>query len=178
MNYIVSGLERSGTSLMMQILDKAGFLVAYDDSRKQDKFNPNGYYELFGGHIINALTYSLVHFDKYIDKAIKITSYGMKLLPKDREYKIIYMERDIDEVIKSSRIMGAKNDYKDDLIKLNNRTKLYLGCRRNIDYIVINYNDLVKNPKLELDNITNFLNYDVSKGIEAIDKKLWRNRNE
>jgi hypothetical protein len=54
-NYSVSGLERSGTSLMMQMLHKGGLPVAFDDSRAADENNPRGYYELEGGKIINCL---------------------------------------------------------------------------------------------------------------------------
>ena len=54
-NYIVSGLERSGTSMMMQILRSGGLPTAFDESRKPDVNNPKGYYELEGGKIINKL---------------------------------------------------------------------------------------------------------------------------
>lgn len=54
-NYIVSGLECSGTSLMMQVLRKGGLPVTYDDWRVADENNPCGYYELEGGKLINRL---------------------------------------------------------------------------------------------------------------------------
>jgi hypothetical protein len=41
---IVSGLPRSGTSLMMQMLDNGGVLVVTDQIRSADTDNPKGYY--------------------------------------------------------------------------------------------------------------------------------------
>ena len=54
-NYILSGLEHSGTSLMMQMLHAGGLPVAFDESRAADENNPHGYYELQEGGIINRL---------------------------------------------------------------------------------------------------------------------------
>jgi len=65
-NYIVSGLERSGTSLMMQILKASGIPVAYDETRKKDKNNPKGYFELEDGKIIDKLKNHIFPFDDYI----------------------------------------------------------------------------------------------------------------
>ena len=182
MNYIVSGLERSGTSLMMQILEKAGFDVGYDNSRKPDKNNPKGYYELYGGKIINNI--NNVDFNKYIDKAIKITSVGITNLPKDgRKYKVIYMQRPIDEVLDSTdkftdNYNVVDSSLKKALITLNDSIEKYMNIRKDIDYIFIYHRNLMNEPEIELKRLSNFLNFDISSGIDAIDKKLWRHRNE
>ena len=76
-NYIVSGLERSGTSLMMQILHAGGMSTAFNDSlRKPDENNPKGYYELAGGKIINQLMEGTFNLEKYKGQVIKITSWN------------------------------------------------------------------------------------------------------
>ena len=54
-NYIVSGLERSGTSMLMQILKAGNIPISFDKFRKPDDNNPRGYFELEGGKIINKL---------------------------------------------------------------------------------------------------------------------------
>ena len=54
-NYIISGIERSGTSMLMQMLHVSGIPVSFDLSRPRDRHNPKGYYELEGGKIINKL---------------------------------------------------------------------------------------------------------------------------
>ena len=67
-NYIVSGLERSGTSMMMQILYKGGMPVAFDKSRPPNEHNPKGYYELEGGKVINRLMEGTFPMEKYDGK--------------------------------------------------------------------------------------------------------------
>ena len=81
-NYIVSGLERSGTSVMMQMLDKGGVPVAFDDSRPPDEHNPRGYFELAGGKIINQLMDGTFDFELHKGQIVKVTAYGLKFLPK------------------------------------------------------------------------------------------------
>ena len=80
-NYIVSGLERSGTSMLMQILDAGDLPIGYDESRPADESNPKGYYELEGGKIINRLMDGTFPLEKYKGNFIKVTAYGLKFLP-------------------------------------------------------------------------------------------------
>ncbi len=76
-NYIVSGLERSGTSMLMQILHAGGVPMAFDNStRPPDDSNPKGYFELEGGKIINKLMKETFPFEKFKGQFIKITAYG------------------------------------------------------------------------------------------------------
>ncbi|MBM3285502.1 MAG: nucleotide pyrophosphatase, partial [Candidatus Aminicenantes bacterium] len=91
-NYIVSGLERSGTSLLMQILRAGGVPVAFDmASRPPDDDNPRGYFELEGGKVISRLMDGTFPLDEYRGTFIKITAYGLKFLPPGR-YRVIYTE--------------------------------------------------------------------------------------
>ena len=182
-NYIVSGLERSGTSLMMQILDESRFPIVYDKQRKPDKHNPKGYYELFSGRIIDKIMKGEIDFSKYEDRAIKVTSYGLGLFPNDRDFKIIYMTRDLNEVLSSQDKMMKQQmlDVSDSetlsiLNKINRDACDIMTKSKNIDYIMVGYNMLLKHPEGELSRVSKFLDYDVSKGIKVIDKKLYRNR--
>jgi len=180
-NYIVSGLERSGTSLMMQILEEAGFPVQYDDKRKADMHNPKGYYEIHKGLVIKNLMNGRFNNDTYKDNAIKITSYGLRYLPKGN-YKIIYMMRDIFEVWKSQEKMRNKlamvsvsdEKMRDILKKMNEVAISKMDNRNDIDYIIVSYNKLITNPLEELHRISDFLDFDVTKGKSAIDMKLYR----
>jgi len=179
-NYIVSGLERSGTSLMMQVLQAAGIPIAFDDSRLPDKNNPNGYFELEGGRIIKKLMDGDYSLDIYKGKFIKITSYGLQYLPKGK-YKIIYMERDIHEIIDSmSEMAGIHYDNRitQTLSKLNEYMKETITKRENTNTIFINYNEFMRDPDEDLHMIAKFLNLNVNyvsmKSI--IDKKLYRIR--
>jgi len=176
---IVSGLERSGTSLMMQILEDAGLPVAYDDSRKPDEHNPRGYYELSDGKIILELYNDEFKKENYVNKVIKITAFGLPMI-EGTDYRVIYMERDIYEVIDSQRRM-MKNCYlpwSEDLrilSKLNNETKEYL-IENEIDHVIIDYNKLMDNPHDEIKKLSVFLDKDMTDSIRLIDKNLYRNR--
>lgn len=180
MNYIVSGLERSGTSLMMQILKAGGIPIAHDNSRPADYHNPNGYYELEGGKIIRALMDNAFPITEYDEKFIKITSYGLKFLPIG-QYKIIYMERDIDEVVNSTKKMDDSLDTdkaKGLLEKLNRFCIQLMQNRGDINYIIINYNDILGRPWIEIKRVVSFLGlpFDMESAISIVDQRLYRNR--
>jgi len=182
-NYIVSGLERSGTSMLMQILNAGSIPIAFDNGRPADEYNPKGYFELLGGKIINKLIAKSFPIEKYKGKFIKITSYGLKFLPKAR-YKIIYSERDFEEILESMEKMMKKKDEdraesKKNLIKLNNVIKKKLQEKKDLDVLFVNYNNILKNPKNNIKKILDFLGlpYDnLDKMIQAVDLKLYQSR--
>ncbi len=182
-NYIVSGLERSGTSMLMQIINAGEIPIAFDNIRPADKYNPKGYFELEGGKIINKLIAKSFPIEKYKGKFIKITSYGLKFLPKAK-YKIIYSERDFEEILESMEKMMKKKDEnrvesKKNLIKLNNVIKKKIQEKKDLDVLFVNYNNILKNPKNNIKKILDFLKlpYDnLDKMINAIDLKLYQSR--
>jgi len=161
-NYIVSGLERSGTSMLMQILHAGDIPISFDDSRPADEFNPKGYFELEGGKIINKLMEGAFPLKKYKGSFIKITSYGLKFLPPGK-YKIIYSERIIEEILDSmEKMMGKKDENRDEIrksiIKLNNSMKKEIRERNDISFLLINYNNVLQRPKFNVLKILKFLN--------------------
>ncbi len=173
MNYIVSGLERSGTSLMMQVLEAANVPVIYDNERSPDENNPRGYYELYGGNIIGQLANGLA-LTPFEGAFIKITSWGLQYLPEG-DYKIIYMMRDYDEIILSSQKMGDNSSSRHLLLSIDNFI-LGLLDKRNIEYLKVNYNELIERSSKTIANVGEFLGRDISKGMDATDKSLYRNR--
>jgi hypothetical protein len=185
-NYIISGLERSGTSMLMQILNKGGIPIAFnDDLRPPDESNPKGYYELEGGKIINRLMDGIFPFNKYKGNVIKITAYGLKFLPKGK-YRIIYSERNIEEILDSMEKMSGKKDEnreetKEVFVKLNEMIKKLIKGRNDIEVLFVNYNTILSNPKDHIKKIYNFLNLsniDLNKIIETVDNKLYRQRRQ
>jgi len=183
-NYIVSGIERSGTSLMMQILKAGGLPIAYDDSREADKNNPKGYYELEKGKIINKLKNGDFPFDKYKGKFIKITAYGLKYLPKGK-YEVIFMDRNIKEIIESTLKMASK-EYEADkedlrlaLIKLRNNILDEMRKRDDVKLILISHRGLFNNGNYpsELNELRIYYpDLDIDKAKDVIDPKLYRNK--
>jgi hypothetical protein len=181
-NYVVSGLERSGTSLMMQMLHMGGLPVAFDDSRPADEHNPRGYYELAEGKIINRLMEGNFDLQSYKGYIIKVTAYGLKFLPESN-YKIVYMRRNIDEVLKSMRKMGADIETEKDrklFSKLDRFSLELMRSRHDMEHITVNYRDLLEHPRSEIERVSRFLGktFDVDAAIGAVDPSLYRSRVE
>lgn len=185
-NYIVSGLERSGTSMLMQMINAGGIPAQYDHgSRPPDDNNPKGYFELEGGKIINRLLEGKFPFEKYRGEFIKITAYGLKFLPEGR-YKIIYSQRNIEEILDSMEKMArikddAREETKESFIKLNNMIKNLISEREDSEVLFVNYNDILANPEENIGKIADFIGdseIDRDKMLGSIDKKLYRNRKQ
>ncbi len=182
-NYIVSGLERSGTSMVMQVLLAGGAPVAFNKSRLPDQSNPKGYYELEGGKIINKLMDGTFPLNEYKGKFIKITSYGLKYLPAG-DYKIIYSERNIGEILDSMEKMANINDTnreetRESFVKLNSMIKNYIREREDIEVLIVNYNNILSEPSINIKKIYDFLDLadiNLEKMIDAVDRELYRQR--
>lgn len=182
-NYIVSGLERSGTSMLMQILQAGKLPISFDTTRPPDENNPRGYYELEGGKIINKLMKGTFPFEEHRGKFIKITAYGLKFLPHGK-YKIIYTERNIEEILDSmEKMIGEKDPNREEtrnsFIKLNNTIKKMITEREDIDVLFVNYNNILLKPRENIEKIIDFLRIPsdtVDKMLQVIDKRLYRQR--
>lgn len=183
-NYIVSGLERSGTSLLMQMLRAGGVPCAFDTaSRPPDDNNPRGYFELEGGKVISRLRDGVFPLADHRGRFIKITAYGMKFLPPGR-YGVIYTERDIDEVLDSMEKMAKIQDPDREgtraaFVKLNEMTRGQLAGRADVRLLLVSYNAIVRDPGPEIRRIAEFVGapgIDARAMAAAVDEKLHRNR--
>ncbi len=105
--YLVSGIPRSGTSLMMQMLAMGGMQIKTDGQRAADRDNPRGYYEW------EAIK-SLIHHPQLLEEpgleshVIKIVSPLLRHLPPEHHYKILFMMRPLEQVAKSQEKMLAR----------------------------------------------------------------------
>ena len=108
---IVSGLPRSGTSMMMKMLEAGGIPIVQDGIRTANTDNPKGYYEF--ERVKQLPKGDTAWLADSHGKAVKIISALLKHLPSDYEYKVLFMRRDLDEVTASLLIR----------FKLNNRSK-------------------------------------------------------
>lgn len=183
-NYIVSGLERSGTSMLMQILHAGGVPMAFDNStRPPDKSNPMGYFELEGGKIINKLMKETFPFEEFKGRFIKITAYGLKFLPAGH-YRVIYSERNIEEILDSMEKMAhiedtKRSDTRDVFVKLNTMIKDLISNRENMDVLLVNYNQILADPKDRIQEIYDFLDssdFSFEQMVSCVDQKLYRKR--
>jgi len=99
---VVSGLPRSGTSMMMKMLEAGGLPVLTDKQRAADEDNPRGYYEY---EPVKALETDQAWLPAARGKVVKIISALLRHLPQDERYRVVFMRRDIDEVLASQRQM-------------------------------------------------------------------------
>lgn len=103
---IVSGLPRSGTSMMMQMLEAGGLEIFSDGARKSDESNPKGYYEHEG---VKTIARNKTFLKDAKDKVLKVIAHLLVQLPAFYRYKIVFMERDILEVVASQQKMIERN---------------------------------------------------------------------
>ena len=181
---IVSGLPRSGTSMMMRMLDSGGMEVVVDNIRKPDQDNPAGYYEF---EKVKKIKDDSTWLDSIYGKVVKMVSMLLYSLPSDKPYKVIFMKRDMTEILISQKIMlerkrakDAKSDeemagcFKKHLTEIEK----WLGEQTNMNVLYVNYNDIVENPVKNARLVNEFLecNLNIEKMAEAVDKSLYRNR--
>jgi len=181
---VVSGLPRSGTSLMMQILKAGGIPLLVDNLRKPDENNPRGYFEF---EKVKQLPQNSSWLKDACGKAVKIISELLPYLPPKYQYQIIFMERDLTEVLASQRKMltrsgkpVSQNDRQLALLftKHLKDIKKWLKRQPHIKTLFINYNQLLQNPLPPLKKLTKFLKIpkDPLKLTEAIDTSLYHHR--
>jgi len=181
---IVSGLPRSGTSMMMKMLEAGGMDVAVDNIREADEDNPKGYYEL---EKVKDIKNDYSWLDNVQGKVVKMVSMLLYELPSTRDYNIIFMQRDIGEILASQRTMlqrkGNRSDINDEEMgKLFNRhleeIENWLVGRKNIRILYINYNDVIEDPRKISQVISHFLNkaLNIEKTVETVDGSLYRQK--
>lgn len=178
---IVSGLPRSGTSMMMQMLSTGGIPVLSDGERKKDSDNPKGYFEY---EKTKALYKQNDWLHEAGDKVIKVIAQLLKHLPPNFRYKIVFMTRDLDEVLSSQRVMlknqsklpkkGVKEVFEKELKKIDD----WCAKEPGIEMIKVAYKDVIDNPRNEAERIIEFLgkDLDLEKMVKEVDDRLYRNR--
>lgn len=182
---VVSGLPRSGTSLMMQMLEAGGVPIATDGRRTPDADNPRGYYEL---ERVKNLHQDSSWLAGCRGQAVKIISMLLPALPPDHEYRIIFMERGLPEILASQRKMlqrrGEASDATNDaeLAASYERhlaaIKRDLAGQRNIRTLYVSYQSLVASAHETATRIADFLDrkMDIGKMVQSVDATLYRNR--
>ncbi len=178
---LVSGLPRSGTSLMMQMLDKGGMEILQDHIREADISNPKGYYEY-------APVMSLYKDNSWLhkgqNKALKVVAPLLKSLDTKYRYKIIFMKRDLNEIIQSQQKMLGKSDdvfpvkIYNEFQKLLSNVNIWNKKEPGVEILYVDYKDVLEKPEEIINKIEKFigkeLNSEAMKG--CIDTSLYRNR--
>ena len=182
---IVSGLPRSGTSLMMQMLDAGGLPVLSDGERKADTDNPKGYLEW---ERIKQLPKDPSLIAEAEGKVVKVISQLILSLPAGHEYRIVFMQRPLPEVLKSQDEMLRRRGNTDSnadtsaleeafqrhLIEVNK----WLAGKANVRVSRVHYHRVLREPKAVAEEIAAFLQMplDINAMVGQVDGSLYRNR--
>ena len=185
---VVSGLPRSGTSMMMKMLEAGGVPIVTDGVRTADEDNPRGYFEVE----------RVKDLEKEPDKSwlreargkgLKVISFLLKELPEDCAYRVVFMRRDLAEVVTSQNKMldhrGEANPIRDEkAIELYRKhlisTRVFTGMSPRFDVLEVAYRDVLADPERLAKRVNEFLggHLDVKRMAEAVDPDLYRNRSE
>ncbi len=182
---IVSGLPRCGTSLMMQMLANGGIEVVADHIRCADADNPRGYYEF---ERVKKIKQDASWLPDARGKAVKMVSQLLYDLPSSERYRIIFMERDMDEMLESQEKMlsrlgrkaALREEIKPAYTKHLERLFQWLGRQPNMKVLRICYNGLLQRPEEQARLVREFVGgkIDLERMIQSVDRDLYRNRKE
>lgn len=162
---LVCGLPRAGTSLVMQILEAAGLSIARDAARPPDPDNPRGYFELAA---VKAIRRDVAFLDAARGRVIKVVSPLLPELPSDRAYRILFIERDLGEVLLSQRKMlrrlGRGPNAGEDEPALERayraatrRARAWIDAAPDAPVLFVVHAELIASPIREIDRIAAFL---------------------
>lgn len=183
---VVSGLPRSGTSMMMRMLQAGGLELVSDNLRAADEGNPMGYYEdervkqLQDGH----------HqwLDSAIGKAVKVVSPLLEYLPRRHSYKVIFMLREVEEIVASQRRMllrtgqTAESDAELEALYRRHLTGVesWLAGQPNLDSLYLTYRDIIEDARTNAIRISRFSGrqLDHQSMIRVVDQGLYRERGQ
>jgi hypothetical protein len=183
---VVTGLPRSGTSLMMQMLHAGGLPVLCDDQRPADDSNPAGYFEFEPVRRIDRDTSWLTRAE---GKAVKVVSPLLRHLPNSHDYRLIFMTRDLHETLRSQSTMLSRLGTDDGL---NDSTmadhfsrhlrdvREWIREQAHFAVLDCDYARLVADPASGVDAVCDFLGVPLDRQAmrEAIRPELYRQRGE
>jgi hypothetical protein len=180
---IVSGLPRSGTSLMMQLLHAGGIEALTDHARTADTDNPRGYYEFERVKKVKTDTAWLADAR---GRVVKMVSQLLFDLPATEQYRVVFMDRDIDEVLDSQekmlRRLGRDVAPRGDMIRAFGmhltRLHKWLGEQPNFAVLRVKYADVVARHAEEVVRLNEFLGgrMNPEAACAAVDPSLYRNK--
>ncbi len=182
---IVSGLPRSGTSMMMQMLDKGGIEALTDNIRTPDEDNPKGYYEF---EPVKKTKDDASWLTDAPGKVVKMVHVLLMDLPDDKEYRVVMMRRHMDEIVKSQNIMLDRNqkgggDMDPEIIKkvfTQQLDKVYqwVESHPNFQMLEVWYNEMLKEPGPIVEKIDAFVGGGLDRDAmgAVVDPTLYRNR--
>ncbi len=184
---VVSGLPRSGTSLMMQMLEAGGMPILCDQVRQPDENNPRGYLEL---EAVKHTASDSTWLEEAPNHAVKAIHALLHLLPPTHEYAVIFMKRDLDEVVASQSSMLQRMGREGTTLTSEALLAAYareyeriggwLALQPNFRVLEVSYNQLIDTPGQVIQSLQEFIHMelDTHQMCSMIDPSLYRERNE
>ena len=185
---VVSGLPRSGTSMMMKLLEAGGLLPLTDNIRTADEDNPKGYYEF--ERVKQLPKGDVAWLPDAQGKVVKVIAALLPSLPGGYHYRVIFMQRAMPEVLASQRQMLIRrgedpNKIPDDVMaklfeKHLRQVDDWMKQQANVARLDVNYNEMLKNPQPFVVQINAFLGHqlDEAKMATVVDPALHRQRSD
>lgn len=184
---LVSGLPRSGTSMLMQMLEKGGMPIVTDKVRTADEDNPKGYHEFERIKELDK-TADKSWLKNYRGQVIKTISFLLQDLPLDLNYQVLFMRRNIEEVLRSQNTMLERSGTVGTLVPDEKMRQNYAFHLKKVYYLLdhtpnfqvhyVDYSAVVADPLGEAKRINTFLgrSLDVEAMASAVEAGLYRNR--
>ena len=182
---IVSGLPRSGTSMMMQMIEAGGLPALTDATRGADEDNLRGYYEL---EVVKRTKQDSSWVGGALGKAVKVIYLLLKDLPADYEYRLVFMRRNVDEVVRSQLAMLARRGEKGAKIPASqmaatfqrelDRCDQWLARQSGFQVLDVEHRAVIDDPRGQARRICDFLgqSLDIDAMAAAVDPALYRQR--
>jgi hypothetical protein len=182
---IVSGLPRSGTSLMMQMLVAGGMTPLADGERKADTDNPRGYLEW---ERIKQLPHDPACIAEAEGKVVKAISKLLLSLPAGHEYRVVFMQRPLPEVLASQdQMLRRRGTYKDGVDpaiitgafeKHLHEVNAWFENKAHVKVLRVPYHEVLEEPEKIAEQLEQFLDFDlkVDAMVREVDPSLYRNR--
>ena len=182
---VVSGIPRSGTSLMMQMMSAGGMPVLTDGQRSADDNNPRGYFEL---ESVKSLARNQDVLTQADGKVVKVISSLLPSLPKDFEYRVVFMCRPLEEVVSSQNRMLERLGKEVPLTPTGaviaafqehlGKVRSWLSQQPNIAVLYVDYPAVVQAPEEQIAKICVFLGRELDRAamIRQIERSLHREK--
>ncbi|MBC8506343.1 MAG: sulfotransferase domain-containing protein [Chloroflexi bacterium] len=182
---IVSGLPRSGTSMVMKMLEAGGISPLTDHIRSADDDNPKGYYEFERAKKLKEG--DVAWLPEAQGKVVKLIGALLVELPPNYEYRVLFMRRKIEEVLASQTKMlerrGEEKKIDDDTMavlfqKHIKQVEDWMDKQSNLRYLEVDYNAMLEDPLPQVEQINRFLGGELDEAAmtAVVDPELYRQR--
>ena len=182
---VVSGLPRSGTSMMMKMLEAGGMQPLTDGIRAADEDNPKGYYEY---ERVKQIEDDKAWLEDARGKSVKMIAALLKHLPPEYRYEVVFMRRDLEEVLASQRRMLVRRGESPDTVPDERMAELFqkhveqveawIADQPNMTVLYVDHGDVLEDAEGQAQRVSEFLSHtlDVATMAAVVDRSLYRQR--